>query len=287
MIQIFNSIYYDNTLEIIFNQEFTAAKQACQSSDSSGWVMLFGSIYLVCMFILATYVAWCSRNLPSAFNEKDAVFKASFLSGLTVIVISVGIAFSDIATVSPNVTSSLAILMTVGVSMIVAYYVITPKIKRVRSGEPIVMTNILRDMNGISKSSSSSTEEDEYRRASEEAKKHYSINDGRSSAIGPTGQPQRRVTTQPQLLRYDEPIPKRMERHLYELNTLCESVTNRCAEGRPMDKREWRALLKATSELTQEFENVSMRFDEPVGGEASTSMGEKESDPEQQQDPLG
>jgi hypothetical protein len=285
VIQIFNLINYENKLEMTFNDDFTAARQSCQSSDDSGWVKLFGSVYLAAMFVVACYVAWCSRNLPSAFNEKDLVFKASLLSGITVIVISVGIGYSELPEVSPNVTSSLEIIMIVGVSMMTSCFVIFPKIRRVRSGEPIVMTNILRDMNGMTASSSSSgSEEDEYRRASEEAKKqHARISEGRTSHIDSIGSPRISVTTQPVLLRYDEAIPKRMERHLHELKTLCESVTNRCAEGRPMEKWEWRALLRATSELTHEFENVDMRFDEAVG-EVSINAVDKKSDPERQQD---
>lgn len=49
-----------------------------------------------------------------------------------------------------------------------------------------------------------------------------------------------------------------------------------------MDKWEWRALLRATNELASEFDNVSMKFESEA--EMSASMGEKETDLEQQQD---
>ncbi|KAL3936771.1 MAG: hypothetical protein SGARI_002413 [Bacillariaceae sp.] len=313
VVQLVGIFAYGKTLEVTFNDDFTAARKYCQPPENGSWILLFGSIYLAFMFVVATYVAWCSRNLPSAFNEKDAVFKASFLSGIMVVVISLGLSFSNIPEVAPNVSASLEILMTVGVSTITAYFVITPKIRRVRSGEPVVMTNILRDMNGLGSvsSASSSTEEDEYRRASEEATRaHRRATETKSSQLDATGSPKRHVTTQPVEIRYDQPIPKKMEKHLYKL--ICNesmvrtrrlycwtidrnvihipSLTYHCyfpllysAEGRPMDKREWRSLLKATNELAFEFDNVSMKFESEA--EMSASMGgEKETDPEQQPD---
>lgn len=34
------------------------------------------------------------------------------------------------------------------------------------------------------------------------------------------------------------------------------------AEGRPMDKTEWESLLRVTADLTHDFDNVRMKFDD-------------------------
>jgi 7 transmembrane sweet-taste receptor of 3 GCPR len=291
VVQLYDVITYweDTGVWINRSQDVMAAREICRAEE---WVTFFGAGYLALMFILAMYVAWCSRHLPSAFNEKDAVFRAGFLSGIIVILVTVGLSYSDIPEVSPNLTVSLAAIMIVSVSLITSWSVIMPKIRRVHGGETVVMTNILRDMNGVN-SSSLSSEEEEYRRASQEAAARISS----TGAITSSG-PKKRVTHSKTILRHDEPIPKKMERHLYQLNGLAEAITDRwyvllsgclqlvlsclwndliffsshsllvsfcSAEGRPMDKTEWENLLRVTADLNIEFENVRMKFDDNPG----------------------
>jgi hypothetical protein len=192
------------------------------------------------------YVAWCSRNLPSAFNEKDQIFKVGFINAAVIIVVTATFALTDEPTTSPNLPACLAVVMAVVISLSTSLFVIQPKIQRVRSGEPIVMTTILRDMNGLG-SSSASIEEEYYKRASEEAVAAESlqgVSARMSTATLPStvstvnvpdsafriasGQVEsKKVTTAPVVLKYDDPIPKDVERQLYRLNELLDSVTKR------------------------------------------------------------
>ena len=120
---------------------------------------------------------------------------------------------------------------------------IQPKIQRVRSGEPIVMTAILRDINGLGSSNSSTDQEEYYKRASQEVAAAGILTSTRPSTSpasilrGPTsstaadmnGQATtgRKVVTEAVVLKYDDPIPKDVERQLYRLNELLASVTTR------------------------------------------------------------
>jgi hypothetical protein len=207
-----------------YADDFSSARKSCWSKT---WMTFFGGGYLAAMFVLAMYVAWCSRNLPSAFNEKDAVFKAGFVNGVIVIVVTVGLSFSDIPQVSPNLTVSFMVIMTVGVSLLTSWFVIMPKIRRVHDGETVVVTNILRDMNGV-RTSSLSSEEEEYRRASLEAAVASRISSaGVVTSTSSSTSSRKRVTHSKKILKFDEPIPKQIERQLYQLNELVDSVTDR------------------------------------------------------------
>jgi hypothetical protein len=207
-----------------YADDFSSARKSCWSKT---WMTFFGGGYLAAMFVLAMYVAWCSRNLPSAFNEKDAVFKAGFVNGVIVIVVTVGLSFSDIPQVSPNLTVSFMVIMTVGVSLLTSWFVIMPKIRRVHGGETVVVTNILRDMNGV-RTSSLSSEEEEYRRASLEAAVASRISSaGVVTSTSSSTSSRKRVTHSKKILKFDEPIPKQIERQLYQLNELVDSVTDR------------------------------------------------------------
>ncbi|KAG7338400.1 7 transmembrane sweet-taste receptor of 3 GCPR [Nitzschia inconspicua] len=265
VVTLFDVIHYWDTtnLWISYSEDAASGRIECRSRT---WVTFFSGGYLAAMFVLAMYVAWCSRLLPSAFNEKDAVFRAGFISGLIVIIITVALSYSDIPEVSPNLYVCFKAVMAIGVSLLTAWSVIMPKIRRVHSGEMVVLTNILRDMNGVNTSSLSS-EEEEYRRASQEAAARPS----RDGIVTPSNDgPRKRVTHCKTVLRNDEPIPKKLERQLYQLNGLTEAITDRCAEGRPMDKTEWEALLRVTTDLTREFENVRMRFNDAPGSESNS-----------------
>jgi hypothetical protein len=207
-----------------YSVDLSAAREDCWSTT---WVTFFSAGYLASMFILAMYVAWCSRNLPSAFNEKDAVFKAGFMNGVIVIVITVGLSFSDLPQISPNLTVSFMVIMTVGVSLLTSWFVIMPKIRRVQEGETVVVSNILRDMNGVN-SSSLSSEEEGYRRASQKAAVASMITSTGAITNTLTSIDSRRISRHSKIiLKCDEPIPKKMERELYQLSGLVTSVTDR------------------------------------------------------------
>jgi hypothetical protein len=42
------------------------------------------------------------------------------------------------------------------------------------------------------------------------------------------------------------------------------------AEGRPMQQDEWEALIQVAADLTREFDNVRMKFDDSPGSEGES-----------------
>jgi hypothetical protein len=92
-------------------------------------------------------VACVSRNIPSAFNDRDQIFNSSIIIGIfSAVFLFVAIIF-DATLRSPSATAGLYITLMVGLAMITNTCVVLPKIRRVLSGEPVVVTKLLRDMN--------------------------------------------------------------------------------------------------------------------------------------------
>jgi hypothetical protein len=213
VIQMFSVFYYDSYLWLQFSSDLSSCRQTCYRPDN-GWVYYTGLGYMAAMFLLATYVAYVSRHLPSAFNEKDEIFRSAFLNGCLTVGVSVFLAFSDSAVTPPDLSTTLLVLVIVLEAMVTSYMVVMPKIRRVRSGEPVVMTNILRQVNGASMSSSDNG-------ASE------------TTASIPTMHPIASgvAISDPELsvlhLHANDAIPKKVEQNLHSLNEIVESVTYR------------------------------------------------------------
>lgn len=220
-IQIFGIFYYDTFVWLDLSDDKASCRETCYKADGN-WVYYSGAGYMAAMFILAMYVAYISRQLPSAFNEKDEIFRAALFSGLVTVVISVFLAFSDGPTTSPNISTTLTVTMCVTISMVTSFFLVMPKIRRVRSGEPIVISNILREVNGCSASSS----EDELRIAANEATKESSTSINPVGIAGSAGilqDSEHNVLH----LHSNDAIPKNVEQQLYRLHEIIESVTDR------------------------------------------------------------
>jgi hypothetical protein len=95
------------------------------------------------------------------------------------------------------------------------------------------MTAILRDINGLGSSKSSTDEEDYYKHASQivtaDAPSSILRVPSSTTSANMSGQTitGNKVATEPVVLKYDDPIPKDVERQLYRLNKLLDSVTTR------------------------------------------------------------
>jgi len=74
-----------------------------------GWLLYVDAGYLASNFLMAMFVAWRSRHLPSVFNAKTEIFTAGVVNGIANLVFGDGIAAADMSRLSPN-------LMTVQLS---------------------------------------------------------------------------------------------------------------------------------------------------------------------------
>jgi hypothetical protein len=103
ILQVFEASYFDTNVEIDYDDMEQIGRYRCNSS-SDGWIMYVGLTVLAVTYILAILVAWYSRDLPTAFNEKDQIFQAAAING-TVCLVGISLLLAtDFPTTPPNVT---------------------------------------------------------------------------------------------------------------------------------------------------------------------------------------
>jgi hypothetical protein len=116
-LQIFNAAYYNRDLEVELDPENTNnGRYVC--ADSKDWNLLSGFGVAGFVFLLAVAVSWISRNLPSAFNEKDQVFKAATISFFLVSVVAAFEALTDEPSSSPDIQVSMRCFHSLSIYMI-------------------------------------------------------------------------------------------------------------------------------------------------------------------------
>ena len=210
-VQIVAVAIYDSKSIIEFTSDVKYGHQACSQPPHS-WPLYTGAIFVGMTYMLAFYVAWCSRNLPSVFNEKEQVFRSALISGLVSFILLGMVAVFDLADADPNVSSALSVTLIIFISMITISSLVVPKIQRARSGEEVVVTNILRDMT----------------RSRQQARFTMGAADGPQTGTAffhgantINGDEAPAVMT----LKPDEAIPRVMEEHLYRLNDAILELT--------------------------------------------------------------
>jgi hypothetical protein len=80
VVQTFGAAHFDSYLYIDWDEDGNEGRYTCWELTHS-WLFYVGAGYLALLFLLAMYVAWCSRHLPSAFNEKNEIFTTGFING--------------------------------------------------------------------------------------------------------------------------------------------------------------------------------------------------------------
>mmetsp|Transcript_21669 Transcript_21669/g.51183 ORF Transcript_21669/g.51183 Transcript_21669/m.51183 type:complete len:209 (-) Transcript_21669:421-1047(-) len=118
-------------------------------NQNSWWATYFGSILLFAMYALACYTAWCSRFLPSAFNEKDQVFRATIFASFLALLLAIFVGIINATGTNPNFTASIFVTFSLILSLVTVSSVVIPKIIRVASCGKVVVTKVLRDVNDL------------------------------------------------------------------------------------------------------------------------------------------
>jgi hypothetical protein len=103
VLQISHVAYYNSTSVIEITKDDRDGKEKC-SDDGFRWLTHTGYLILALMYILAVYVAWCSRYLPTAFNEKDQIFRAATINGVVSLLVIVLLVVTDLPTSNANVS---------------------------------------------------------------------------------------------------------------------------------------------------------------------------------------
>jgi len=154
-------------------------------NQNSWWATYFGSIFLFAMYPLACYTAWCSRFLPSAFNEKDQVchsivdclrlrgknftgtilwhacrfcygiltliqvFRATIFASFLALLLAIFVGIINATGTNPNFTAPIFVTFSLILSLVIVSSVVIPKIIRVASCGKVVVTKVLRDVNDL------------------------------------------------------------------------------------------------------------------------------------------
>lgn len=178
IIQVTAALYYKPELNFIFNDAGTIGRQVCTKYAS--WAEAFGISYAALLFIVAICMAWISRGLPSAFNEKNEIFKVSFISAFIEFTQLTLFVFLKDPTSDPNVSVRktkrnqlkqivLAVLrcivakrlfpfqnqvflkglLIIGIAVFILNAMVWPKMKRVMSGEKVVIGKILNARDSV------------------------------------------------------------------------------------------------------------------------------------------
>ena len=100
VLQILGSTAFGMGLETQLSDLGNSGRIVC--ADDNSWIFMAGTGYASFVFILAVLMAWFSRELPSAFNEKDQIFNAATIATV-ITAMSIGLAqVIDQPTTSPD-----------------------------------------------------------------------------------------------------------------------------------------------------------------------------------------
>jgi hypothetical protein len=213
-LQVFAALYYSKELEVELDPNVNIGRYVCNGNGN--WALVAGWGITAAVFLLAVAVAWISRKLPSAFNEKDQVFHAATICAVAAAVVASLDVITNNVTASPDVqvsmrcfhcssmsrfrslTSAQLIVQVflrssciICVAMSVLVIIVWPKIRRVLSGEKVVVSGLL----GSNLTS--------------------------SAFSSPKAESRNRIT-----VNKDDPIPKKIEAGILAMEELLQGVTN-------------------------------------------------------------
>lgn len=103
IVQIVRMSLYDGGLTLQYDDDYTTARQVC---DDTGyrWARYVGLTIILLQYILCLFIAWCSRDLPAAFNETSQIFKAAIWGGVISLSIVLLQIFFDLPSTAPSIT---------------------------------------------------------------------------------------------------------------------------------------------------------------------------------------
>jgi len=148
-IQLAKVIFCPESLEIMYTEDRSTATEVCgPACKGYHFTSLFSGLML---YVLAVVMAWLSSDLPSIFNEREAIFSSSWINLFAVAFgLSMLLMTNDPST-SPNTRAFLYVGVVNTVVLSLCWMLLGPKLKRIMSGEKIVLSKLLdeRDPFGI------------------------------------------------------------------------------------------------------------------------------------------
>jgi len=171
-LQVFGATYYRREVVLEYTADGDVGFQTC--TENGTWVYYVGFAMALLLFLLMVFVAYLSRLLPSAFNETPRVFQAAAIATLLAMISFPLIAVTDHPGNSPDITVRSSngycliispchhpyvtyfplsriheiqvffrTLLSIGIAVTVLVALVLPKIRRVTSGEKVVVSTLL------------------------------------------------------------------------------------------------------------------------------------------------
>jgi hypothetical protein len=231
------------------------------------------------VYIGAVAAAWIARLLPSVFNEKNQVFHASFVNCLIAFVTLPLLELTNDPTDSPDVQVFLRSFLSIGIAMTVLVILIWPKLRRVWSGERVVLTTVLDAR--FKAPGAATTPTDDHRK--------NTLEDAAGDRIHlKEGDPLPRTIEQ-QVLRLHDVLrtvedrwyatrlarfacPARVDGFTHPSLVFCASASS--CEGRPLTREEWSRLREYTHSLETELCRIEMTYAHDESDNPATSQRE-------------
>ena len=203
ILQTIGGFLFDDSLVTQLDDHDTVGRVVCQGKPL---YFLFVTYLWTCLlFFVTVLMAWFSRDLPSAFNEKDQIFNAASC-GAIISAMSIALGrLLDEPTVTPDVVVILSALVYFGLAMITLVLLIWPKVGRVLFGGKIVMSHLLGSKIDVVSSSESKV----------------------STISSPVSAFTTTAGTNSLTLKTGDPLPGNVERKIFNVSTLLKSTLNK------------------------------------------------------------
>lgn len=257
LLQVLSASLRDRHTVLITDPTGSVQRLTCEADPT---VSVIGTAYALALAIVAVWLAWLSRHLPSNFNEKDQVYIASSAC-LILIFTSVALRNTlEAPEFSPDASVLLYAICSLIVPMTILAVVVYPKVQRVLSGEKVVISSALegkfsmRRRGGILPHTSSET----------------------CSSIRPTRPPAITTENRRISLQDDDPLPVQVESLLFNVQRVLHTVTDTITQGRAPNRTDVIVLGEEAALLADELLLIDFAAREPNHSSEIKTSGEED-----------
>lgn len=249
--QICTLVFYPKELVVELNEAATVGRIECSSGSQLPDAL---SLVLVGLtYFLACCMAWVSRELPSFLNETNSIFSASCLSLLVTFIGGLIIWLTNVEPTSPNVKTFVWIVITASIALSASLYTVLPKVRRVWTGEKVVLSQLFSQSEQSHSRSSGSTERTP---ASTNSRTDRQSEATIESATSPGGGVAIDSERLPFVIKQDSPPPHRVAVQMLTMKELLTKICLSLQNGRVISRRDWEVLQSSAAAMNGQLERL-------------------------------
>lgn len=260
IIQIIILVQYPYQVEIENGE--SSSREICISGH--WWPTCAGILIIFVLFFMAVFVAYICRDLPSLFNEKKQIFKASSINFVVLVFAAAMVALTDFETSSPNSRAFLWTGIILCLVLTPCFLIILPKVNRARKGEIVVMSSLFGapSVPAINSPSSLTVVQrpaaclNQARRGSSSSE--LFLEEPLSTKVDPL-KPMELPTI---VVRQNHPPPRQLELRLLATKDLINNVSESSSEGRGISKHEWQLLQHSVLALSSRLQQLEFGWED-------------------------